>query len=168
VQVGAAAKVVRFALHQRSGRPFGVVDDGAGGGDDLLVGGIVVGLAVVDVDELKTGVNSGLRRLDARAVVEVDVHLHAVLGTVVVDQRAQVGQTDHVGLGVAELDKYRSVLGTRGSNDREERLRVIDIKRADGEALCAGALHQRPRSLHGAGYHRSALTFAAGLLTVKT
>jgi hypothetical protein len=137
----------------------GVVDDGSGGGDDLLVGGVLVSLAVVDTDELKAGVDSRLGRLDTRTVIEVDVHLQVVLGAVVVDQRAHISQADDLGLGVAELDEQGSVLGIGRPSDREERLLVVDVERADREMLCARALHQLPGWLDVAGHWEVQLPF---------
>ena len=54
----------------------------------------------------KPGVDAGSRRLHAWTVVEVDVHLDAELGPVVVDHVAHVGQTDRGDLAVTDLDQH--------------------------------------------------------------
>jgi len=45
-------------------------------------------------------------------VVEVDKSLHAILGDVIVDQAAEVGQPDHFGLVVRDLHQHRGLPGT--------------------------------------------------------
>ena len=108
VDVGAASEVVRLALHQGAGgRARRTSTTARVARDDLLVGGVLLRLAQIDVDELEARIDAGFGRLDAGAVVEVDVHLDAEFGPVVVDHVAQVGQTDRLDLAVADLDENR-------------------------------------------------------------
>ena len=95
-----------LALDERTGRRCRVLDDGTRRVDDLLVGRVLSRLAQVDVDELEARVDAGSRRLHAWTVVEVDVHLDAELGPVVVDHVAHVGQTDRGDLAVTDLDQH--------------------------------------------------------------
>ncbi len=80
--------------------------------------------------ELKPSINAGFGRLHARRVVEVDVHLDPVLELVVVDHAARVRKTDGVDLPLRELHEHRRVLGGRGPRDGNQRLLVVDVKRA--------------------------------------
>ena len=137
---------MRLALDKGAGRRCRVLDDRARRRDDLLVGRVLPRLAQVDVDELEPGVDAGSRRLHAGTVVEVDVHLDAQLGAVVVDHVAQVGETDRCDLAVADLDQHGQALHLRRACDRDERLLVVDVERADGEPLVAASLHQRSRA----------------------
>jgi hypothetical protein len=141
----------------------GVVDDLLGGSDDVALGGVTVGLAVVDVDELEACVDTRLGGFDAGTMVEVDIDLDAIFGAVVVDHRANVGQADHRDLVVADLDQDGRLLGSGGADDRQQRLLVVDIEGADCEVLTTRATHQLPGSLDvrsGRRRHRSILSFA--------
>jgi hypothetical protein len=57
------------------------------------------------VDELEARVDPRLRSFDTGAVVEVEIDLDAVLGAVVVNHRADVGQADHRHFVVTDLDE---------------------------------------------------------------
>src|SRR4051812_27730142 len=151
VDVGAATEVVRLALDERPGRRR-VRDDLPGRDDDLVVRRVALRLAEVDVDELEAGVDPGLRRLDAGTVIEVDVHLDAELGPVVVDEVAQVREADRIDLALADLDEHGRALRLGGAGDRDERLLVVDVERTDREALAAAALHQLARALDVAAH----------------
>jgi hypothetical protein len=58
------------------------------------------------------------------------------------DEVAQVRQPDRIHLALADLDQHRRVLDLGGPGDGHERLLVVDVERADREALAAAALHQ--------------------------
>src|SRR4028119_1058386 len=116
-----------------------------GGVDDLLVGRVTVRLTEVDVDELEAGVDTRAGGLHGGAVIEVDVHLDAELGPVVVDQAAHVRQTDGLHLALAEFDEDRRALRSSSARDRDEGLLVVDVERSDGEALPAPRTHHPPR-----------------------
>lgn len=137
---------MRLAFDQRVGL-LGVLHHFARGSDDFFVGGVVVGLTDIDVNELKAGVDPGLGGLYRRAVVKVDVNLDAVFALVVVDHVAHIVQAERLHLAVAHLHQHRRVLGLGGTTDRDQRFLVVDIKRADGKTLLAAAAHQIPRTL---------------------
>ena len=84
-----------------------------------------------------------------------------ILGAVVVDHRANVGQADHRDLVVADLYQDGCLLGLGGADDRQQRLLVVDVEGADCEVLTTGATHQLPGSLDvrsGRRRHRSILS----------
>ncbi len=90
MDIGGTAEVVGLALYQGASL-LGVLDDLLGGVDDLCVGGVALGLAEVDMNEFESSVDTGLGRLHARAVVEIDVHLDSILMNIVVDHAADIG-----------------------------------------------------------------------------
>jgi hypothetical protein len=84
VDVGSPAEVVRLGLDERARRPLGVIDDLPGGRDDVGLGGVAVGLAVVDVDELKARVDARLGRFDTGTVSRWNSELRCGLPPVVI------------------------------------------------------------------------------------
>ena len=108
------------------------------------------------MDELEARVDARLGRGHARTVIEVDVHLDAELGAVVVDHLAHVGQADGVDLALADLDEHGRVLRLRRAGDRHQRLLVVDVEGAHREVLLAAAAHQIAGLIdrrHAAGEH---------------
>src|SRR5262245_52536032 len=134
MDIGATAEVMRFALHAGA-RGSGVFDDLASGGDDLLVGSVRLRLAQVDMNELEPGLDRRFRGFHARRMIEVDVHIDAELGLVIVNYCYQVAQSDHLDLAMACLDENRALLRSGGSGDRDERFLVVDVEGTQGKAF---------------------------------
>src|SRR5215471_13609959 len=87
-------------------------------------------------------------------MIEIDVHLDAVLALVVVHHGTKILEADHLDLTVARLHEHRALLRGGRAGDRDEGLLVVDIEGAEGEALlsgagveCAGGLNTRHCSL---------------------
>src|SRR5262245_44860066 len=138
MNVRATAEVMRFALDAGARGP-GIFDDLPSGRDDVLVGGVLLRLAQVDMNELEPGIDRRFRGLPARRMIEVDVHLDAEFGLVVVNHRAEVVQADHLDLAMARLYEDWALLRGGGSGDGDERFLVVDVEGAQSKAFLPGA-----------------------------
>src|SRR5215813_2035218 len=97
-------------------------------------------------------------------MIEIDVHLDAVLALVVVNHGTKILEADHLDLTVARLPEHRALLRGGRAGDRDEALLVVDIEGAEGEALlsgagveCAGGLNTRHCSFSRFGRSTCAL-----------
>ena len=78
VDVRTPAKVVRLTLHERP-RPLGIRHHRLRRRDDLLLGSVALGLAEVDMNKLEPRVDARLGCLHARRVIQIQIHLDAIL-----------------------------------------------------------------------------------------
>src|SRR5262245_59394133 len=97
-------------------------------------------------------------------MIEIDVHLDAVLALVVVHHGTKILEADHLDLAVARLHEHRALLRGGRAGDRDEGLLVVDTEGAEGEALlsgagveCAGGLNTRHCSFSRFGRSTCAL-----------
>jgi len=120
---------------------LGVIDDGFGGGDDVFVASVVVGLGNVDVDKLETSLNASHGGFDARTVVEVNVYLDAIGIFKVIDQIAHVIDTDIIDFALTDFYQNRCLLGDRRQNDGLEGRFVVEVKGPKSPVFGAGLGH---------------------------